>query len=69
MKFEEIITRKLTLEEMQDMREQNERIMSSILQKIASHNIRNPHFSRIKAVLDEMTADLEKRMQEEIWVI
>lgn len=46
----------------QDMNEQdsNQKIVDSILQKIASHNIQNPYYSRIKKILDEMLEELSR---------
>ena len=43
-----------------EIRGDNRKIVNGILQKIASHNIQNPYFERIKKVLDEMLEDLDK---------
>ena len=68
MTFERIPSRKLTESEKQEMRDRQNNIITSILQKVASHNIRSHHYDRIKAILEELNQDLERSFEYE-WVV
>lgn len=69
MPLEQIQTRSLTETEKQSMRDSNDKIVRGIMQKIASHNIHNPYFSRIQVVFDDMSAELEERMTKDFWAV
>lgn len=68
MGLEQIPSRKLTETEKQDMRDKQNSIFGGIMQKVASHNIQNPHYSRIKDVLDDLNNEFEKHLDGE-WVL
>lgn len=50
----------------EESKKSNEKVVAEIMQNIASRNIQNPYYSRIKSVLDEMVEDSDRRFAREL---